>query len=99
MESIDEIYKILDPEARKEFNDLAKYQLRKSMEKCGLNNYPGLMMPNTDGEIFVLDRVSGECICNICKQKYYDHPLDWRIIGYNNIPFLNILCDGTRVKL
>ncbi len=36
---------------------------------------------------------SGDCICQQCDRIYYDHPAD--VLE----PFLNVLCDGTRVKL
>ena len=38
-------------------------------------------------------RVSGDCVCNICNEKYYDHPHD------SEFEFLNIRCDGQRLKL
>ncbi len=46
-------------------------------------------------------RASGDCICEKCNKKYYDHPsakeahnLDWE-----GRPFLRRLCDGSLVKL
>jgi hypothetical protein len=44
-------------------------------------------------------RVSGDCICLICGGKYYDHPNDMEQLDWQGSPFLNVLCDGTRVKL
>lgn len=37
-------------------------------------------------------RVSGDCICEICNEKYYDHPFD------DDYEFLHIRCDGQRLK-
>jgi hypothetical protein len=40
------------------------------------------------------DRAGGDCVCMHCGRKYYDHPQarpDW--------PYLNLLCDGSLVKL
>lgn len=42
---------------------------------------------------------SGECVCGICGNKYIDHPLDWREVGYDGNAYLHVICDGTRVKL
>jgi hypothetical protein len=43
-------------------------------------------------------RASGDCVCEICGKKYYQHKFtehrDW-----NDDPFLNKLCDGRIVKL
>lgn len=47
---------------------------------------------------------SGNCICEICGKTYLKHPFDYSILGMEDHagikqPFLNILCDGTKVKL
>ena len=39
------------------------------------------------------DRAGGDCCCVDCGRKYYDHPRD---VEYE---FLNVLCDGSVVKL
>lgn len=44
-------------------------------------------------------RASGECICEICGKTYYEHPLDETELDQNDEPFMNILCNGDRVKL
>ena len=44
-------------------------------------------------------RVSGECVCEVCGNLYYDHPMETRILGYDDAPFLNRLCDGRLGKL
>lgn len=38
-------------------------------------------------------RASGNCICEICNGQYYDHLYD------TEYDFLNIRCDGQRLKL
>lgn len=38
-------------------------------------------------------RASGECICETCGETFYKHPADRRF------RFLNVLCNGERVKL
>ena len=38
-------------------------------------------------------RASGDCICEICNEKYYDHFHD------ADYEFLNVRCDGQRLKL
>jgi hypothetical protein len=47
-------------------------------------------------------RVDGNCICSLCGKKYSKHPFDYDFLSsecLGNYPYLNILCDGTRVKL
>lgn len=83
----------IGPAARQEFGPIEKTCLRRSMEKVGMTGYPVLAGP-AEGE-----RTSGEMICEVCGHDYYSHPMDWRVIGYGNVPFLNVLCDGRRVKL
>lgn len=39
------------------------------------------------------DRAGGDCICPDCGRKYYDHPQE------QEHAFLNLLCDGSVVKL
>jgi len=39
------------------------------------------------------NRASGECVCEDCGQIFYKHPVDGRF------PFLNVLCNGDKVKL
>ena len=38
-------------------------------------------------------RASGDCVCEICDEKYYDHFHD------TTYEFLNVRCDGQRLKL
>ncbi len=44
-------------------------------------------------------RCSGDCECAICGQLYLAHPLDWLDLGYDDRPYLRVLCNGDRVKL
>lgn len=44
-------------------------------------------------------RSNGDCICSVCKKKYSEHPLDKDILDFQGDPYLNILCNGDRVKL
>lgn len=44
-------------------------------------------------------RASGDAICDICGWEYRLHPEDTENRSYDNQPFLNVLCDGARVKL
>ncbi len=43
-------------------------------------------------------RASGDVACRVCRKPYRSHPLDPMVMGYDG-PFLNLLCDGDRVKL
>ena len=79
--------------ARDEFRAVEQMCLVRSMLACGLKEYPPVT-GEPDGE-----RCSGDMVCEKCGQIYYAHPPDWRVIGYGNVPFLNVLCDGRRVKL
>lgn len=74
-----------------EFREPERIMLKRSMRICGMESLP---VPIGDG-----DRVSGEMICDKCGQDYYHHPAEWRKVGYGNVPFLNVLCDGRLVKL
>ena len=90
---MDAIEKDLPPEAAQEFGPIERVCLEQSMLLCGMEEYPALV-GDPSGE-----RCSGEMICEKCGQEYFVHPMDWRVIGYGNVPFLNVLCDGRRVKL
>lgn len=97
MRSIDEfiegVANGLDPAAHAEFGELERITLRRQMEAVGMRVYP-LVSGDPTGE-----RCDGHMICDRCGQSYYDHPPDWRVIGYDDVPFLQVLCDGRRVKL
>jgi hypothetical protein len=57
--------------------------------------------PKSEDDIPEVDfiRASGDVICEVCGKPYRKHPFDMEIIGWQDEPFLNVLCDGTRVKL
>lgn len=38
-------------------------------------------------------------LCDKCSKKYINHPLDMTILGYDDLPFLHVGCDGQRLKL
>jgi hypothetical protein len=40
-----------------------------------------------------MERASGDCPCEVCGKPFRDHPVDGRAT------YLNVLCDGRRVKL
>lgn len=90
---ISELAAGLDPLARGEFSEIERVMLSKYMTACGMVAYPAVR-GNPDGE-----RACWDCGCHVCGLSYGMHPLDWRVIGYGNRPFLNVLCDGHRVKL
>jgi hypothetical protein len=47
-----------------------------------------------DGTVYVdAGRAGGDCICEICHRKYYDHP------ALEFLPFLTKLCNNELVKL
>jgi hypothetical protein len=72
---------------------LDAWALKRAMQRCGMSEYPDVT-GDPDGE-----RAGGDCVCSRCGQSYYDHPLDWRVLGYGGQAYLQILCDGQRVKL
>jgi hypothetical protein len=90
---IEMIGRSLDPAALAEFGPMERESLKRSMELCKMKVYPLVHGP-LEGE-----RTSGDRICDRCGQDFFHHPYDWRVIGYGNVPFLNITCDGFRVKL
>lgn len=92
-ETIEQIVSSLDAATLAEFRNPERWNLREQMKRCGMTEYPAV---SGDPNGF---RCSGEMICEKCGQDYYTHPIDWRVIEYGNVPFLNVLCDGQRVKL
>ena len=44
-------------------------------------------------------RASGDCVCEECGNFYRKHPSDMKHLGYDNQPYLRVLCGGQRVKL
>ena len=53
-------------------------------------------LPKQTREIY---RAAGGCICNICGKEYRKHPLDHYEESYDGYFYLNVLCNGDRVKL
>ncbi len=90
-EAVKQLIPQLELEALAEFREPEKFMFKKAMETCGMLHLP---VPVGDGI-----RCSGECICDGCGQEFFKHPFEWRKVGFGNVPFLNILCDGTLVKL
>ena len=64
--------------------------------KINVEPVPKLKESLVYGDFF---HASGECICEKCGKTYYEHPLAKDIIGCNDEPYLNRLCDGSLVKL
>lgn len=83
----------LDTQARLEFREPEQRILIAMMRRVGMREYPPLL-GDAAGE-----RAGGDCECGVCGECFQIHPFDWRVIGYGNVPFLNVLCDGRRVKL
>jgi hypothetical protein len=44
-------------------------------------------------------RASGEVECEWCGDLYRHHPYDMKELDSNGLPFLNVRCDGKRLKL
>lgn len=83
----------LDSAAAAEFGEPERMILVSMMRNVGMAEYPPVL-GDPAGE-----RACGDCICERCRKPYFEHPYDWRVIGYGNVPFLNVLCNGLRVKL
>ena len=78
---------------REQFREPDQRSLKEAMRFCGMTALPNSAAP----EEFQLGHSESEC--SVCGKLYCQHPFDWRVIGYGNVPFLNVLCDGRRVKL
>jgi len=79
--------------AKHQFGKYERLTLKHDMEACGMTRYPAVT-GDPDGE-----RASAFMVCETCGRDYGAHPMDWRVIGYGGMPFLNVLCDGRRIKL
>ncbi len=51
------------------------------------------LLAGLEGECPDSIRAGGDAACRSCGKAYYDHP------QHGGFPFLNVLCDGTAVKL
>jgi hypothetical protein len=60
-----------------------------------------LKMLNLSDEEIARDmiRASGDCICEECGKKYYDHPYIENNLDGEGHPYLHITCNGLIVKL
>lgn len=90
---ISKLAKSLDAAAREHFTPFDRRSLEMSMFVCGMTEYPPLVGPE-EGEYASL-----QMLCAKCGHTYLHHPLDYRLIGHGDRPFLTVLCDGRRVKL
>lgn len=86
---VDKFIDSLPPEAEFGINDRRVLIFR--MGFCQMAE-----LPEPVGEATV---ASGEVLCEECGQEYFYHPYDWRLLEYGGRPYLNILCNGQRVKL
>lgn len=90
---LDHLAEGLETKARAQFSEVERLLLARAMDACGMKEYPAVT-GDPAGE-----RTSADMICEVCGRDYGSHPMDWRVIGYGDGPFLNVLCDGHRVKL
>lgn len=44
-------------------------------------------------------RASGDCICEKCGKKYYDHPYIENALDGEGHPYLHVICNNLIVKL
>lgn len=44
-------------------------------------------------------RAGLETICPVCGKMYIDHPYIDNVLGFDDTPFLHLICDGSIVKL
>jgi hypothetical protein len=72
-----------------------------TMEACSARKFAVFIMEMANvadsHEPFI--RVSGECVCEVCGDKYWRHPHDMKQLDSNGEPFLKVRCDGRRLKL
>lgn len=92
-EFVEELRLSLPMSALREYGPVEREILARQMDSVEMTHYPDLV-GDPNGE-----RADGSMECEVCGKLYFDHPSDWRVIGYGNVPFLTVLCDGRRVKL
>jgi len=90
---VEHLAALMEPAVWQKFTEVEKLNLIRHMERVGMVRLPAVC-GDPNGE-----RASGEAVCSECGHPYGVHPPDWRLIGYGNVPFLTVLCDGRRVKL
>lgn len=91
MDYLSEFILFLLPAARAGFRPSDRRDLERRMRVCGMDR-----LPDPKPEAI---RVAAYAACPICGQMASAHPLDWRVVGYDGEPFLQIYCDGQRIKL
>jgi len=84
---------LMMPATREQFRELELRALCRALQVCNL-----VKLPDVTGDPLG-ERAGGDARCPICSQTSLSHPLDWRQIGYGDVPYNHILCDGRRVKL
>lgn len=65
--------------------------IRRAFRMRGLGG--DTLLAGLEGECPDSVRAGGDVVCRSCGKAYYDHP------QHGGFPFLNVLCDGTAVKL
>lgn len=78
---------------REQFRQPDQHVFKAAMRFCGMTALPVSPAPED------FQRADMNSECSVCGKQYGVHPFDWRVIGYGDVPFLNVLCDGRRVKL
>lgn len=87
------LIKSMDQRVWENFTPIESALLRVEMTRCGMSSYPEM------GKQRIFNCADSNCECSQCGLLYSEHPLDWTQIGHGDVPFLNVLCDGERVKL
>lgn len=54
--------------------------------------------PLSDEEVNKRFMRVGDVICDVCGERYEDHPNETRVLSYDGYPFLKRLCVGTLGK-
>lgn len=90
---------VMIPKSGPDAVKLGEYILRMLNERFEMSD--GRWRTKGNDAIHIpFSRASGDCICNQCGKKYYDHPMDGLVCSaIDNKPFLHVLCNGERVKL
>lgn len=44
-------------------------------------------------------RAGGDCLCKVCGAEYRKHPVNPKVVDWDGVPWLHVLCDGLHVKL
>lgn len=65
-------------------------------KKITYKNYTLVLKDGTEVNSY---RANGECVCIKCGKLFNQHPLDDQFLTNEGDKFLNVLCNGDRVKL